>query len=86
MARIPTVKIKDDAFDRGFRTINEADYDEDEHDLYDSSPEEEADRVDATDEAKALAKEEEIDLSSVEGSGKNGRILKSDVSTFVDED
>ena len=40
--------------------------------------------IDATDSAKALAKENGIDLSSVKGSGDGGRITKPDVQAVVD--
>jgi pyruvate/2-oxoglutarate dehydrogenase complex dihydrolipoamide acyltransferase (E2) component len=44
-----------------------------------------ASEIDATDEAKSLAEEHGIDLSSVEGSGKDGRITKRDVEDAVEE-
>jgi pyruvate/2-oxoglutarate dehydrogenase complex dihydrolipoamide acyltransferase (E2) component len=44
-----------------------------------------ASEIDATDEAKSLADEHGIDLSSVEGSGKDGRITKRDVEDAVEE-
>jgi len=37
------------------------------------------DSIDATDGAKALAEKEGVDLSEVEGTGKEGRITKPDV-------
>jgi|SRR5215469_12533762 len=40
--------------------------------------------IDATDEAKALAEENNVDLSTVEGSGKDGRITKKDVEEAID--
>jgi len=45
------------------------------------APAEEAaeEEIDATPAAEALAAEEGIDLADVEGSGEEGRILKSDV-------
>lgn len=39
--------------------------------------------IDATDSARQLAEENGIDLSEVEGSGDNGRILKSDVEAVI---
>ena len=41
--------------------------------------------VDATDAARALAKEEDVDLADVDGSGDDGRVLKSDVKALVDD-
>lgn len=35
--------------------------------------------VDATDAARELAEKEDVDLSGVEGTGADGRVLKSDV-------
>lgn len=45
-----------------------------------------AEDIDATDSAIELARENNIDLSGVEGSGENGRILKRDVSALVGEE
>src|SRR5690606_2747291 len=39
--------------------------------------------VDATDEARALAEAHGIDLSTVQGTGANGRILKKDVEAAI---
>jgi pyruvate/2-oxoglutarate dehydrogenase complex dihydrolipoamide acyltransferase (E2) component len=41
--------------------------------------------IDATDEAKELADEEGIDLASIEGSGKDGRITKNDVQRAIED-
>ena len=41
------------------------------------------DKVDATPSAVALAEEREIDLDGVEGSGVDGRVVKSDVEALV---
>jgi hypothetical protein len=43
-----------------------------------------ADLVDATDAARALAGEAGVDISTVEGSGAEGRILKSDVDAAAE--
>jgi hypothetical protein len=40
--------------------------------------------VDATDSAKKLAEEHKIDLSTVEGTGKDGRIVKPDVEALLE--
>src|SRR5205823_1263272 len=40
-------------------------------------------RIKASPLAKRLAKEKGIDLSQVQGSGDNGRIVKNDVDNFV---
>jgi pyruvate/2-oxoglutarate dehydrogenase complex dihydrolipoamide acyltransferase (E2) component len=37
----------------------------------------------ATEEAMALAAEHGIDLASVQGSGKNGKVLKGDVEALI---
>jgi large subunit ribosomal protein L21 len=47
------------------------------------APTEEPSAVDATDTARSLAEETGIDLSTLEGSGKGGRILKSDVAKAI---
>ncbi len=47
------------------------------------APTEEPSAVDATDTARSLAEENGIDLSTLEGSGKDGRILKSDVAKAI---
>jgi len=45
----------------------------------------EAPEIDATDTARALADEAGIDLATIEGTGKEGRILKSDVQKAIKE-
>jgi len=77
MARISTVKIEDDS-ERGFRRINERDFDEDQHTLYEEDASDEA-SVDATDAAREIAEEKGVDLSALAGSGEDGRVLLSDV-------
>ena len=42
-----------------------------------------AEELDATDSAVALAAELGVDLADVEGSGKDGRITKADVEALV---
>lgn len=42
--------------------------------------------LDITPAAEALAEDEEIDLTSVEGSGKDGRITKADVASASQEE
>lgn len=39
--------------------------------------------IDATDEAKQLAAEHGIELATIEGTGKDGRILKADVEQLI---
>jgi large subunit ribosomal protein L21 len=39
--------------------------------------------IDATDTARSLAEEHGIDLATIEGTGKEGRILKSDVTKAI---
>lgn len=41
--------------------------------------------IEATDAAKALADEAEVDLADVVGSGEGGRILKRDVEDYLSE-
>ena len=78
MAELATIKVADDRFRRGFRLINAEDFDEEVHTRYEAeAPGEEPD---ATDAAAELADEANLDLSTIEGTGKNGRILKSDVT------
>ena len=48
------------------------------------SPDEDADQV-LTPAVRRLVKELNIDASKIKGSGKNGRILKSDVMAFLDQ-
>ena len=43
-----------------------------------------SDEIDATPDAKELADENGIDLASIEGTGKDGRILKSDVQSAIE--
>lgn len=40
--------------------------------------------VDVTDAARVLAEEHDIDLSRIEGSGKDGRVLKGDVEKAIE--
>jgi pyruvate/2-oxoglutarate dehydrogenase complex dihydrolipoamide acyltransferase (E2) component len=40
-------------------------------------------KIEATDTARALAEEHDIDLATLEGTGKDGRILKSDVAKAI---
>lgn len=44
-----------------------------------------AEEVDVTDAARELAEEQGIDLASLEGTGKDGRILKGDVEKAIKE-
>jgi pyruvate dehydrogenase E2 component (dihydrolipoamide acetyltransferase) len=43
------------------------------------------DRIKASPLAKSIAKESGIDISQIQGSGDNGRIIKKDVETFIDK-
>lgn len=47
-------------------------------------PDEPEEGVNATDAAAELAEEEDIDLAEVDGTGKDGRITKSDVEALVE--
>ena len=42
-----------------------------------------ADEIDITDVARALAEEHDVDLSTIAGSGKGGRILKGDIDKAI---
>lgn len=81
MARRNTVKVVPDAnFSTEFVRIPAEEFDPEEHEPYDPSEEgSSSEEVDATDGARALADEEDIDLTALEGSGKDGRITKADV-------
>ena len=86
MARRNTIKIAPKAdFSTEFVCIPAEEFDPEEHERYDpseegSSPEEVgATEVDATDGARTLADEEDVNLTALEGSGKDGRIIKADV-------
>ena len=46
----------------------------------------EADEVEATDEARELAAEHGLDLATVAGSGKDGRVLVGDVRALIEEE
>ena len=43
-----------------------------------------SEEVDATDSARELAEQEGVDLASVDGTGKDGRVLKSDVEAAAE--
>lgn len=62
---------------------------EDYNKLFGQNDEEEEsndeEEVNATDTAIELAREEDIDLEDVEGTGANGKILKKDVEQFIRE-
>ena len=51
----------------------------------DSAAGDSADEVDATDSARELAEKHDIDLAEVDGTGSDGRIVKSDVQALVEE-
>lgn len=40
--------------------------------------------VDATDSARQLARDNDVDLREIEGTGEDGRILKGDVQDAID--
>lgn len=46
----------------------------------------EASAVEVTDAAREMAREQGVDLTGVEGSGEDGRILKSDVEDATEEE
>jgi pyruvate/2-oxoglutarate dehydrogenase complex dihydrolipoamide acyltransferase (E2) component len=81
MARRSTVKVASGAdFSTEFVRIPVEDFDPEEHERYDPSEEgSSSEEVDATDGARTLADEEDVDLTALEGSGKDGRITKADV-------
>ena len=43
------------------------------------------DEVDATDAALKLAQENDIDLAQIEGTGSGGRVILSDVQSYLEE-
>lgn len=45
----------------------------------------ESGEVDATEAARALAVANNVDLTEVEGTGVNGRVIVDDVQAFIDE-
>ena len=61
------------------------DFDEDGNPNVDDAAIEDDGEVDATDGAITLAEEFGIDLETVEGSGKQGRITKDDVQAAIDQ-
>lgn len=80
MAKVKTVAVVDES-DRGYRIINESDFDEDKHERY-----EETDAVSfASSAAEELAESEGLDASDFEGreaSSDNG-YTKADVEDVV---
>lgn len=44
-----------------------------------------SDGIDATPSARALATEYGIDLSTIQGTGKDGRITRGDVEPFIED-
>lgn len=82
MAEVPTVRVVNPSSPDEFLVINESDYDAAEHTLWEDRTE----AVDATPSAEALAVEHGIDLAEVEGTGKGGRVLKSDVAALVEDE
>ncbi|WP_103021467.1 E3 binding domain-containing protein [Salinibacter altiplanensis] len=82
MARRDTIKIVPDAdFSTEFVRIPAEEFDPEKHERYDPDGGSSSTEVDATDGARALAGEEDVDLTSIEGSGKDGRITKADVKS-----
>ena len=80
MAQRSTVKIVPDAdFSTEFVRVPAEEFDPEKHERYDPDEDSASGEVDATDAARALADEEDIDLTGLEGSGKDGRITKADV-------
>jgi pyruvate/2-oxoglutarate dehydrogenase complex dihydrolipoamide acyltransferase (E2) component len=80
MARRSTVKVASGAdFSTEFVRIPAEEFDPEEHERYDPEGGAAPSETDATDAARALADEEAIDLTALEGSGKDGRITKADV-------
>jgi pyruvate/2-oxoglutarate dehydrogenase complex dihydrolipoamide acyltransferase (E2) component len=82
MARRETVKIVADAdFSTDYRRIPAEEFDPDEHERFD--PNAKLAEVDVTSGAEELAEAEGVDLSALEGSGKDGRITKADVKSAI---
>lgn len=84
MARRSTVKVVPDAdFSTEFVRIPAEEFDPEEHERYDPDGGSAPSEIDATDGARTLADEEDIDLTVLEGSGKDGRITKADVKDAI---
>lgn len=84
MAVLPTVRIQSPRQKGDYAIINERDFDPKVHKRWEPGKEpEKPPEFNATPDAVALAEEHNIDLAKVTGTGKDGRILKSDVEALL---
>jgi pyruvate/2-oxoglutarate dehydrogenase complex dihydrolipoamide acyltransferase (E2) component len=88
--RWPTVRVSGREFSKAGEVLGESHL----NDEIRSSPlleieeivqDQPSDVVDATNAARDLAAEHDIDLAAVDGSGEEGRVLKADVQAVIEE-
>lgn len=85
MKRTGLIKSVSDRNAKALVYIKVAEYYEQETKKVEQVPEPVYHEVSVSDQAKNLAEDNEVDLSLVVGSGKDGAILKRDVQAYIDE-